>query len=257
MDRKYKTPEPSENVVVVGSSFISDSIFNNFKRFSDKRTYKVENTRNITTIPNYIIDCSFDDKTQQDILEYSSKNNIKKVVLLNHYIKNITNYKNLVIIQAIVTDIYGRGHEIFNRPGSGNYYDHPIKQHCLISESIRKIHESKFSFVPILYINYKENVIKYIHVDNIHEYIQYILDNINVTSEYEIFDEYKNIGLVLDKIKEIVDYKGTIVVINNSEYHHNKQIKSLPNKFKYNSFGYNVKDIYRYLLSNNERFKFI
>lgn len=253
MDRKYKAPTPAEVIVLIGENFIVDHLYNNFKRFSKLKTHEFNSVYDIDHHTDYIIDCSFNEKSQNDVLKYAVENNIKKVIILNHWKKFINEFKNLVIVQAVVPDVYGEEHNSLNRPGAGNNYDSPISYCSLISESIRRIHEAKAGFIPNLYIQYGEEVIKYMYVENLYEPIQYILDNIHETSEYEIYDEYKNAGSILDIIKEVLEYKGNIEFTNNKTSY-NKPIKRLPYQHNYKSFTSTIRNIYKHLIYNNERF---
>lgn len=253
MDRKYKAPTPSEVIVLIGDNFIVDHLFHNFKRYSKLKTYQFDTIGEIDHHTDYIFDCSFNERSQNDVLKYAVENNVKKVVLLNHWKKFIAEFKDLVIVQAVVPDVYGEEHMSFSRPGSGNNYDSPISYCTLICESIRRVHEAKTSFIPNLYIQYGEEIVKYLYVENLYEPIQYILDNIHETSEYEIYDEYKNAGSILDIIKEVIEYKGNIE-FTNTRTSYNKPLKKLPYQHNYKSFTSNVKNIYKFLIYNHERF---
>lgn len=253
MDRKYKAPTPTEVIVLIGKNFIVDHLYSNFKRFSKLKTYEFEYVNDINYHADYIIDCSFNEKSQNDILKYAIENDIKKVIIINHWKKFINEFKNLVIVQVVVPDVYGEEHNCFNRPGAGNKYDSPINYCCLISECIRRIHEAKSNFIPNLYIHYGEETIKYMYVENLYQPIQYVLDNIHETSEYEIYDEYKNIGSILDMIKEVLEYKGNIEFIN-TKSSYSKPIKKLSYKHNYKPFMFTIQNIYRHLIYNNERF---
>jgi nucleoside-diphosphate-sugar epimerase len=159
-----------------------------------------------------------------------------------------------VVVQAVVPDVYGEEHMSFSRPGSGNYYESPISYCTLICESIRRIHEAKTGFVPNVYIQYGEETLKYLYVENLYQPIQYILDNIHETSEYEIYDEYRNVGVVLDIIRDVLEYKGT-VHFENTRTSYNKPLKKLPYQHEYKSFTSNIRTIYKFLVYNHERFK--
>jgi hypothetical protein len=253
MGEKYKASTSSEVIVLIGENFIVDHLYNNFKRYSKLKTYEINSINEIEKDTNYIIDCSFNEKSQNNVLKYALENNIKKVVILNHWKKFINEFKDLVIVQAVVPDVYGEEHMSFSRPGSGNSYDSPISYCNLICESIRRIHEAKDGFIPNLYINYGEEMIKYLYVENLYEPIQYIVDNIDVISEYEIYDEQKNAGIILNIIKEVIEYKG-IITFENTKTSYNKPIKKLPYQHNYKQLAYNIRNIYRYLQYSNERF---
>ena len=253
MDRKYKVPAPAEVIVLIGENFIVDHLFNNFKRFSKLKTHKFEYISDLDHHTDYIIDCSFNEKSQNDVLKYTVENNIKKIVLLNHWKKFIAEFKDLVIVQAVVPDVYGEEHMSFSRPGAGNNYDSSIRYCSLICESIRRIHEAKIGFIPNVYIPYGEDTVKYLYVENLYEPIQYIVDTINETSEYEIYDEYKNAGALLDIIKDVIEYKGC-VEFTNTKTSYNKPMKKLPYQHNYKSFTSNIRNIYKYLIYSHERF---
>jgi hypothetical protein len=253
MAKKYKAPTPSEIIVLIGENFMVNHLYNNFKRYSKLKTHQFKSIQDVDEDAHYIIDISFNEKSQNDVLKYAVENNIKKVVILNHWKKFINEFKDLIIVQAIIPDVYGEEHISFSRPGSGNNYDSPISYCSLICESIRRIHEAKVGFIPNLYIQYGEDTVKYLYVENLYEPIQYIIDEIHETSEYEIFDEYKNAGSILDIIKEAIEYKGNVEFIN-TRTSYNKPMKKLPYQHSYKSFTSNVKNIYKYLIYNHERY---
>lgn len=243
------------SVIIIGDNFVSEQVYTDFKRYSKFKTksYNSTNAINKTDKILCIIDCSFNNKIQDDTIDFASKNDIKKVIILNHWKRNLKKIDDLIIVQLIVFDIYGNNHPSFSRMGPGNGFDNEINYCSLISESIRRIHESKVGFVPNTYIYYTEENIKYLHVSNLYNLLNYTMTNVNKNSEYEIYDEYRHIGNVIDRIKNSMDYQGN-VVINIGESRNNYGIKRLPLRYTYNSLDYNLKQIYRYLTVNNDRF---
>jgi len=89
MNRKYKVPTPSEVIVLIGENFIVEHLFHNFKRFSKMKIYSIDSINKIEKNVNYIIDCSFNEKSQNDVLKYSVENKIKKVIILSNYTRCI------------------------------------------------------------------------------------------------------------------------------------------------------------------------
>lgn len=253
MDKKYREPLPSKTVTIVGDNFISEHLYNSFKRYSKLKPYIINNISEIKHTTNYIIDCTFNENMQNKSLQYSVENNISKILLLNHWKKNISEYKNLKVIQAIVPDVYGKEHISFTRPGSGNNYDSIISYCTFIGESIRRIHEAKVGFIPNVYLTYGEDTVKFLHIDNLYHTVQHILDNINEVTEYEIYDEKKSVYAVIFAIKDIIGYGGQ-VIFENMRTIYNKPISKLHVNHKYNSFNYNIRNIYKHLIYNNERF---
>ncbi len=253
MERIYKSPTPSETIVVVGDNFIVEHLYNNFKRYSKSKVYKATTILDVNKDVNYIIECSFNEKSQNNVLKYAVENNLKKVVLLNHWKKYINEFNGLTIVQAIIPDVYGQEHISFNRPGVGNNYDTPISYCSLICEGIRRIHDAKSNFIPNIYITYGEDNVKCLYVENLYEPIEFMINEIHETSEFEIYDEYKNAGVILNIIKDIIDYKGNII-FENMKTVYNKPVKKLPYQHVHKPLGHNLKEIYRYLIYNNERF---
>ncbi len=129
----------------------------------------------ITHKPKYLIDCSLDKFKQNQTITFSNYNNIEKLLIINHWERTDLPESKATILQAILYDVYGNEHISFNRPSSGNNYDDDINYCALICETIRRIYDAKYDFLPITYIPYGENNIKYIHVDNIYEPINYML----------------------------------------------------------------------------------
>lgn len=253
MDKNTNLPNYGKYITIIGDNFISEELYTDFKRYSK---FKVKKFNSVNAINNnldiyYIIDCTFNNKSQDDTLNYI-KNKSINLIILNHWKRYVGEYNNL-IIQVIIPDVYNENHPSFDRQGPGNNYDNDVNYCSLISESIRRIHESKIGFIPNTYIRYSEETIKYLYVKNIYKSIDYIIFNIKKSSEYEIFDEYKNINIILNKIKEIIGYNGN-VIFEKTESRNNKQIKRLPFKYNYPSLENNIKHIYNYLIYNNDRF---
>ena len=244
------------DVIIIGDNFVSEQLQTDFKRYSKFKSKKFNsvnaiNNDNLNIV--CIIDCSFNNKVQDDSIDYVVNKNINRLIILNHWKRFIDDYKDVVIIQAIIPDIYSENHPSFDRQGPGNNFENDINYCSLIAETIRRLHESKIGFIPNTYIKYSEDTIKYLHVSNLYKSIDYTIKNIKTTSEYELYDEYKSIGLVLNKIKEVVGYTGNLV-LEKTDSRNNKPIKRLPFKYNYNSLDYNIRFIYRYLSHNNERF---
>lgn len=253
MERNYHKPSPSETIVIIGDNFIVDHLYNNFKRYSKNKIYKSDSIFKVENKIDYIIECSFNEKSQNDVLKYAIENNLKKVILLNHWKKPINEFNGLTIVQAVVPDVYGQEHISFSRPGTGNNPDSPISYCSLICEGIRRIHDAKNNFIPNIYITYGEDNIKCLYVENLYEPIEFMINEIHETSEYEIYDEYRNASVILDIIKDIIDYKGNII-FENMKTVYNKSVKRLPYQHDHKPLGHNLKEIYRYLIYNNERF---
>ena len=152
----------TESLVIVGNNFISNTLYESYKR---NGKFKISLTNDINTIthkPNYLIDCSLDKFKQNQSVTYCNTNNIKKLLIINHWERTDLPESNNIILQAIIYDVYGIEHMSFHRPGSGNNLDSDINYCTLIGEAIRRIHESKTEFIPITHIPYGENTIKYI-----------------------------------------------------------------------------------------------
>lgn len=254
MDKKYKEPKPSKSIVFIGDNFINTYIYENFKRYSNVKPSIYKNINEIKHPYDIIMDCSFNQKSQDDIIKYAIDNKISKILLVNHWKRDLKNIDNLIIIQIIVPDVYGTEHMSFYRPGSGNNYDSEINFCTLICESIRKIHESKYDLLPLTYIFYGEDKVKYIYVENLYEPINYIVNEINSNCYFEIYDEEKSVNEILSIIKDVIDYRGQIV-FENTESIYNKSVKKLDYKHNYKPFRNMVKTIYQYLLCENDRFK--
>lgn len=208
---------------------------------------------NILTKPNYIIDCTFGKNKQDQIIKFCDLNKTDKLLILNHWERTDLPKIETIILQSIVYDVYGNNHMSFNRPGCGNSFDDCISYCSFISESIRRIHDAKMDSLPIVYIPYGENKVKYVHVDNLYEPISYMISTFKVNSTYSVYDDNKSVGYILSIIKTILDYSGTIIEYD-SEPLYTKYIKSLDFYFKKNYFDYEIKRIYNHLIRNNSRF---
>ena len=141
----------------------------------------------------------------------------------------------------------------FYRPGFGNCDDSEINYCTLICEGIRRIHESKIGFIPITHISYGHDKLKFIFIENLYNPLEYILKEINITSEYEIYDDEKNSNYVLNVIRDIIEYRGTIS-FDNTHSIYNKPIKRLDFYQDNKSLYYYIRKIYNNLIRNNERF---
>jgi len=254
MDKIYKEPTPSKIIALIGDNFVVKHIYNSFKRYSKQQPFLLNTINELNGNFNYIIDCTFNKKHQDNTIKYIEKNIIEKVIIINHWKRNLPVIDNTSIIQLILPDIYGDEHDSFSRSGSGNNFDDDVNYCTLICESIRRIHDNKIGFIPNTYINYGESKVKYIHVDNIYKPIQYVIDTIDNNIEFEIYDEEKNVTEVLYIIKDILDYNGNII-FNDTESNYNNSIKKLKFKYNYKSLHNNIKNIYNNLIRYNDRFK--
>lgn len=244
----------SKSLIIVGNNFISNSLYNNYRRSGRLKVSLVIDISLIKNHPNYIIDCSFDKLKQDQSIIYCKLNNIEKILLLNHWERTDLPKTDLIIIQSIVYDVYGNDHMSFNRPGSGNYFENSINYCWLISESIRRIYEARVYNKLLVYIPYDENKIKYIHVDNLFDPINYMITTFKNSCIYSIYDDEKSVSSILYTIKNILDYNGTVVELNDNNIY-TKYVKSLDFNFKKNYLDYEIKKIYNYLIMNNERFQ--
>jgi hypothetical protein len=84
--------------------------------------------------------------------------------------------------------------------------------------------------------------------------LNFILNEIKRTCYYEIFDDVKTLGSILDIIKTVIDYKGDII-FDNIETIKNRPVAKLDFNYKHDSLIYSVRKIYNYLLSNSDRFR--
>jgi hypothetical protein len=253
MDRKYRISEPSKVIAFVGDNFIIEHLYDSFKRYSLHKAEVCTNILELKKVPDFIIDCTFNYQSQKDTLDYSEKNNVKKVIIINHWKIDFEKKENITIIQAILPDVFGIGHSSFSRKGFGNEIDTEINYCNLICEAIRRIHEAKINGMPISYIYYGIDKVKYIYVENLYEPIEYMLSKINTSCYYEIYDEERNVGNILWDIKDILEYKGDII-FENTENIYNKPIRKLSFEHKFMPFNVIVRKIYNYLLYENERF---
>lgn len=254
MERKYKEPKPSKSIVFVGDNFINTYIYENFRRYSNVRPTISKSVDDIKHHYDFIMDCSFNQKSQDDSIKYSIDNKLSKVIIMNHWKRDLKEVEGLSIIQTIVPDVYGSEHMSFYRPGSGNNYDTDINYCTLICESIRRIHESKSNMMPMTYIYYGESKIKYIYVENLYEPLNYVVNEIDSNCYFEIYDEEKSVSEVLHIIKDVLDYRGNII-FENTETIFSKPVKKLDYDHNYKSLRSMVKTIYEYLICDNERFK--
>lgn len=246
----------TESLVIVGNNFISDSLYKDYRRNGKMKVLSTNNLNSIKNKPNYIIDCSLDPFKQNQSVFYCNSNDIKKLLIINRWERTDFIKTDLIIIQAIIYDIYSNNHDCFNRQGFGNSFDEEIDYCNVICESIRRIHESKQNFIPITYIPYSENKIKYTHVNNLYEPINYMLLTMNKKSTYSVYDDEKGIYNILYSIKEVIGYNGEFIVLEDNPTYR-KPIKSLDFNFKKSNLNTELKRIYNYLLNNNQRFKLV
>ena len=250
---KNTTTQITESLVIIGDNFISETLYNDYKRFGKVKVLLISDINSITNTPNYIIDCTLNKYKQEDTFKYCGDNNVHKLLLINHWeIKNIPKI-DTIILQSIIYDVYGNNHVSFNRQDCGNTFDDGITYCTLISESIRRINDSKNNFIPITYIPYGEDKIKYVNVNNLFEPLNYMIMNIKNNCVFSIYDEEKSIGYILGVIKEVFNYTGDIIILN-YEPMYTKYIKSLDYNFKKNYFDFEIKKIHKYLTTNNTRF---
>jgi hypothetical protein len=242
----------NKSIAFIGNNFVNKHLYENFKRYSKLKPYIFNNIKDVSGDFDYVLDCSFNKKHQDQTIK--SSDNINKLLIINHWKRNIKCDKNINIIQLIIPDIYGIEHDSFNRSGNSNNFDNNINYCTLICESIRRIHDSKYDFIPNTYIDYGESKLKYIYVDNLYKPIQYVIDNINYTSEFEIYDDEKDVTNILSSIKNIIGYEGSII-FNNTEKNFNNLSKKLKFKYNHKSIDNYIRIIYNNLIRYNDRFK--
>jgi hypothetical protein len=247
------TAQITKTLVIVGDNFIAQSLYNDYKRYGKVKIIIVRDISHIKTKIDFIIDCSFNERTQNLSLTYCRLNNIEKILLINHWERKNLPTINTIILQSILYDVYGTEHNSFIRQGPGNNYESEINYCTLISETIRRIHEAKAGGVPIVYIPYGENKIKCIHIDNIYEPINFMLTNLKKNGAYAVYDEEKYVSSVIDSIEKVIEYKGLVVFENNKSIY-TQHINKLDFNYKRNNFEYSIKRIYNYLCFNNVRF---
>jgi len=253
MDREYKSKTPSKSIALIGDNHILGRTNANFKRFSNFKTNTYTTIEKLIYQCDYILDCTFNNESQDRALAHADKYDIEKIILLTNKSRNIKKYDKLVVIQLIVTDIYGEEHISFDREGAGNAEDCEIGQNSLICEAIRRIHESKLNCVPITYIPYPEDNIKFMYVDNIYRSVEYAFKALSTNSYYEIVDEEKSIGQVLGTIKDVLDYSGQIIH-NHTEQSSKPTYRVLDDKHYAKTLDYNIRKIYKFITYTNERF---
>jgi len=243
----------SKSLVIIGDNFIAQSLYADYKRYGK---FKLNISKDISHVKykvDYIIDCSFNERTQNLSLSFCRINNLEKILLINHWErKNLPDIKT-VILQSVVYDVYGVDHNSFNRPGAGNNYESDISYCTLISESIRRMHEAKIGGIPVVYIPYGESKVKCSHIDNIYAPINYMLTTMNKNTVNAIYDEEKYVSAVLNSVQKIIEYQGRVVINNNNSIY-TQRVDSLNFKTKKNSFDYMIRRIYGYLKNNNPRF---
>lgn len=240
-------------LAIIGDNFISNSLYEYYRRYGKFKLKLYNNISSVKEKIDYIIDSSFNDRTQNMSLTFARVNKLEKILLLNHWERKNLPSMDTIILQAVVYDIYGIEHTSFHRPGAGNNYETDINYCTLISESIRRIHEANIGGVPNVYIPYGENKIKYSHVENIYDPINYMLTNIKKNSTYAIYDEEKYVSFIIDTIQKVLEYQGEIIITNNNSIY-TQMVNSLEYKNKRHDFENNIRRIYKYLKYNNPRF---
>lgn len=243
----------SKSLIITGNNFISESLYKNFKRNGKLKVSLKNNIDETNNIPTYIIDCSLDKESQDKVISYCKVKKVQKLLLINNNERTDLPIIDTVILQSILYDIYGVTHNSFVRSGFGNNFDDNISYYDFISESIRRILEAKMYNYPLVYIPSYRNKIKYTHVDNIYESINYMLNTFKNNCTYLIYDDEKTSSCILSIIKRVLDYSGNVVELYNDNLNF-KPIKTLDFYFKKNYLDYEIKKIYHYLILNNDRF---
>jgi hypothetical protein len=97
---------------------------------------------------------------------------------------------------------------------------------------------------------YGESDVRYSNVENLHKPILKLLDDNKKIVSY--YDNKKSIEQITFILKDIIDYTGNIVIMNNHEYYTNyiERINIECNDRFYN----NIRWMYEYLKINNQRF---
>lgn len=238
----------SKRLTIVGDNYISKNIYHNVKRYGKYIPNIITDISFLRKKSDYIIDTTFNNRLQKLSITYAKKNNIDKLIILNHWKINDIDEPN--ITQLIVYDIISSEHHSFNREGYGNEEEPEIQYSNFIAETMRRIHEYKIGAVPNIYLHYGERELRYSNIDNLYKPILNLLNkNESVISYY---DGIRTVEQISSIIKDIVDYYGTVTIFNNHRYytHKHKRIDLNINDKLY----YHLRKIYAYLRTNNPRF---
>ena len=243
----------TKSMVIVGDNFIAQSLYNDYKRYGKFRISISKDITHVKTKIDYIIDCTFNERTQNLSLSYCRLNKLEKILLINHWErKNLPDIET-PILQAVLYDVYGIDHNSFSRQGAGNNYDTDINYCTLIAETLRRVHEAKIGGLPLVYIPYGESKVKCSYIENIYEPINFMLTKLKETSVYAIYDEEKYVSAIINSVQKITEYQGRVILKNNNSIYTQK-VKSLDFKSKKHHFEGNIRRIYKYLCLNNNRF---
>ena len=243
----------SKSLVIIGDNFIAQSLYADYKRYGKFKLSISKDVSHVKYKVDYIIDCSFNERTQNLSLSFCRLNNIEKILLVNHWERKNLPDIDTVILQSILYDVYGIDHNSFSRPGAGNNYDSDISYCSLVSESIRRVHEAKIGGIPVVYIPYGESKVRIIHIEQIYEPINHMLTALKKNSVYAVYTEEKYVSAILNSVQKIIEYQGT-VIFNNNKSIYTQRINNLNLSIKKYNFEYSVRRIYNYLKSNNPRF---
>jgi len=247
------TDRATKSLVIIGDNFIAQSLYNDYKRYGK---FKLNISRDITNVRykvDYIIDCSFNERTQNLSLSFCRMNNIEKILLINHWERKNLPTIDTTILQSILYDVYGVDHNSFYRPGAGNNYETDINYCTLIAESIRRIHEAKIGGIPVVYIPYGETKVRIIHIEQIYEPINHMLTTLKKNSVYAVYSEEKYVSAILNSVQKIIEYQGTVIFNNNNSIY-TRPVDTLKVHIKRYNFEQSIRRIYGYLKNNNPRF---
>jgi hypothetical protein len=85
MGKKDKQPK----VILIGDNFIVDQLLDDFNQYSKYNATTLLSISELNEPVSYIIDCSFNQKSQDSCINYSISNKIDKTIIINHWKRDI------------------------------------------------------------------------------------------------------------------------------------------------------------------------
>ena len=127
----------AKKLTIVGDNYISKNLYHNLKRYGKYTPDIISDISFLKEKVDYIVDTTFNKRLQNLSITYAKKNNINKLLILNHWKINDLDEPN--ITQIIIYDVISEEHSSFEREGVGNQEDNKIYYCNFIAETVRRI----------------------------------------------------------------------------------------------------------------------
>jgi hypothetical protein len=164
--------------------------------------------------PDIIFICFNNLHLQEKFIKVSNNYNIKQIIRFSNEKLNIES-KN-ILISYYTDNVYGSEDNFDIRNKNGNCFDSDLKERHIIPDLLRRIYEAKIFRYPLIYLNFKYDIIHYINIDDLINHLFKTGLAQKATIDFKILEKTTIINLI-KIISDIIEYDGKIIFNNNKD----------------------------------------